>query len=159
MSEGVLLDTNIAIDFLVAQRRSRPKNERAAFDQQSAVTLVEQLIQEDREIFFSVITLKELLQYSNISCVEEERINKLLPQFSTILSVDERIGRIAALYSRESAEYRERHIEDCYIASTAAAYRLTLYTKNPKDFVYVKDPALNIFVPYDYWRAIDQTLT
>lgn len=158
MSEGVLLDTNIAIDFLVAQRRSRPRNERASFDQHSAVALIEQLIQEDREIFFSVVTLKELLQYPNISCEEEERINKVLPMFSTILPVDERIGRIAALYSRESAEYRENHVEDCYIAATASAYRIPLYTKNPKDFVYIKDSALSIVVPYDYRRATGQTL-
>lgn len=150
---GVLLDTNIAVDFLRSQRKSRPKNERAMFDQQSAVTLIEQLIQEDRDIFFSVVTLKELLQYPYISCEEEERINKVLPMFSTILPVDERIGRIAALYSRESAEYREKHIEDCYIAATASTYRLPLYTKNPKDFVYVNDSSLTIVVPYDYRRA------
>lgn len=123
------------------------------------MALIEQLIQEDREIFFSVVTLKELLQYPNISCEEEERINRLLPMFSTILPVDERIGRVAALYSRESAEYRERHIEDCYIAATAVAYRIPLYTKNPKDFIYVKDPALTIIVPYDYCRAMGQQLT
>ncbi|SFR06896.1 type II toxin-antitoxin system VapC family toxin [Desulfoscipio geothermicus] len=145
------MDTNIAVDFLRSQRKSRPKNERAMFDQQSAVTLIEQLIQDDRDIFFSVVTLKELLQYPYISCEEEERINKVLPMFSTILSVDERIGRIAALYSRESAEYREKHIEDCYIAATASTY--PLYTKNPKDFVYVNDSSLTIVVPYDYRRA------
>lgn len=150
---GVLLDTNIAVDFLRPQRKSRPKNEIAAFDQLSAVNLIEQLIQDDQDIHFSVITLKELLQYPNISCEEEERINKVLPVFSTVLPVDERIGRIAALYSREFAEYRESHIEDCYIAATAAAYRLPLYTKNPKDFVYVNDSSLNIIVPYDYRRA------
>lgn len=60
---------------------------------------------------------------------------------------------MSTTYSRESAEYREKHIEDCYIASTAAAYRIPLYTKNPKDFRYVNDPDLNVIVPYDYRRA------
>lgn len=96
-----------------------------------------------------------MLQYPNISCEEEERINTVLPMFSTVLPVDERIARIAALYFRKSAEYREEHIEDCYIAATATYYRLPLYTKNPKDFIYVKDSALNIVVPYDYRRAND----
>lgn len=47
-------------------------------------------------------------------------------------------------------EYRDYHIEDCYIAATAIAYNLPLYTRNLGDFKYVSHPALKIIIPYQY---------
>lgn len=49
-----------------------------------------------------------------------------------------------------AVEYRDYHIEDCYIAATAIAYNLPLYTRNLGDFKYVSHPALKIIIPYQY---------
>ncbi|BCV22800.1 hypothetical protein hamaS1_28690 [Moorella sp. Hama-1] len=60
------------------------------------------------------------------------------------------MAKIAGLLSRQSAEYREDHVEDCYIAAIAIARGLPLYTTNPKDFNYVKHNKLIVIQPYEY---------
>jgi hypothetical protein len=154
MKHQILLDTNIAVDILRAQRSSRPKTKESAFNYSSAVLLVEKLLKNKIQICFSVITLKELLQYPNISPEEERRINEIFPEFSNFLPINESIARKTAVYSRKSSSYRKDHIEDCYIAATAATYNLPLYTRNPKDFKYVEDENLIVEVPYRYKLSV-----
>lgn len=146
--EGILLDTNILIDLFRSYRKSRPKNEKHAFNSKNAVGLISKLTDESIEIYISCHTIKELLQYPYISEQEETRINKLLPTLCRILPTTKKVARIAGLLSRQSAEYRDYHIEDCYIAATAIAYNIPLYTRNPGDFKYVPHPVLEVVVPY-----------
>jgi len=146
----VLLDTSILVDWIRAQRRSRPKNERYAYNSNKAILLIIDLINEDANIYISCHTLKELLQYPHISEQEEQRIRSKIPEFCDILATTAEVAEIAGMLSRQSAEYREYHIEDCYIAATAIYYRIPLYTRNPGDFKYVPHKNLNINVPYNY---------
>lgn len=83
------------------------------------------LIQKTRfKIYISCHTLKELLQYPHISTQEESRINNLLPALCTILPTTKKVALIAGHLTRRSAEYRDYHIEDCYIAATAITYSI-----------------------------------
>jgi len=148
--DGALLDTNILVDWLRWHRSSRPKTDERRFNSQSAKELIEDFIINDKDIFISCHTLKELLQYPNISEQEESRINTLLPQFAKVLSTTPEVARTAGYLFRRSVEYREHNIEDCYIAATAITYKLPLYTRNPGDFKYVPHPDLEIVIPYQY---------
>lgn len=151
----ILIDTNILIDYFRSQRSSRPKNRRQAYYCQQAVRFIDQSIDSGVKLTISCHTLKELLQYKNISPQEEKRILQYLPLMCDILDTDQRVACVAGLLSRQSAEYRKYHIEDCYIAATAITYKLPLYTRNPDDFKYVPHPQLKIVVPYQYQPGVN----
>lgn len=146
----ILLDTNILIDYFRSQRKSRPKNQYQKYCCQQAVIFIDQSIEQGMELAISCHTFKELLQYKNISEQEEKRVLQNLPIMCDILDTNRDVAHIAGLLSRQSAEYRDHHIEDCYIAATAITYSLPLYTRNPDDFKYVPHPVLEIVVPYQY---------
>jgi len=148
--KGILLDTGILVDYLRYLRKSRPKNDRQAFLSQHAASLIEDFIQKEVPIYTTVHTLKELLQYPRISPEEEKRILEDIPIFCKVIGTGRRVAKIAGLLSRQSVEYREHHIEDCYIAAIAIARGLPLYTTNSKDFNYVKHNKLIVFQPYEY---------
>ena len=48
-------------------------------------------------------------------------------------------GRVYAAVARASREARGRRATDLLIAATAAAAKLPLYTRNPKDFVHLEN--------------------
>lgn len=148
--DGVLLDTNIIVDLLRTYRKSRPKNQEYAYNAKKVIELFRYLISERIKRYISCHTLKELLQYPYISEQEENRIQNVLPKFCVTLPTTKKVARIAGLLSRQSADYRNYHVEDCYIAATAVAYGLPLYTRDPDDFKYVPHPNLEIVVPYKY---------
>jgi predicted nucleic acid-binding protein len=147
---GVLLDTTILVDWLRGRRRSRPKSEEHAYNSRQAIQLIDYLIDKEIKIFMSCHTLKELLKYPKITKEEEHRINSMLPQFCKMLVTDDGVAAAAGLLSRQSVEYREYHIEDCYIAATAIIYNLPLYTRNEGDFKYVPHEKLKVVVPYQF---------
>lgn len=146
----VLLDTNILIDFLRSQRSSRPRGDQDAFNQEQAVNLIYNCITRETELNISCHTLKELLQRPNISEQEEERINSGILEICKVLVTDEKVARVAGYLARKSQEYREHHVEDCYIAATAIRYELPLLTCNPSDYRYVPYARLQVHVPYQY---------
>ncbi len=151
---GILLDTNILVDWLKYHRRSRPKNDEQRYNSENAKNLIGSFINEDVNICISCHTLKELLQYPNISAQEEDRISTLLPTICKVLPTTIQAARVAGYLSRQSASYREHHIEDCYIAATAISFSLPLYTRNPDDFNYVPHTDLIVKVPYNYHHDI-----
>lgn len=146
----ILIDTNILVDYFRSQRSSRPKNDRQAYCCQQAVQFIDQSIEQDVELLISCHTFKELLQYKNISVQEEKRILENLPLMCDVLDTNKDVAHVAGLLSRQSSEYRDYHVEDCYIAATAITYKLPLYTRNPGDFKYAPHPDLEIVVPYQY---------
>lgn len=151
-----MLDTNILIDWLKWQRKSRLKNDRQKYYSESAKELIAEQISTNNIIYISCHTIKELLQYPNISSQEENRILTMLPQFTIVLDTTLEIAKIAGYLSRQSAEYRKHHIEDCYIAATAITYKLILYTRNPDDFKYVEHTGLIVAVPYQYQPSVNR---
>lgn len=148
--DGVLVDTNILIDILRSYRRSRPKNEEFKYNSKSSLAFLDRLIEEETPRYISCHTLKEILQYPYISKEEEERILNIIPSLFEILPTTQEISYNAGLLARHSADYRDYHVEDCYIAATAITFNLPLYTRNPGDFKYVPHQDLEIVVPYQY---------
>jgi len=145
---GILLDTNIVIDWLRGYRSSRPKNEQQKNRTEAAHHLLSQAFKNKQLTYISCHTFKELLQYPQISPEEENRIYSILPATAIILSTNRGIAQIAGLMARQSNEYRNYHIEDCYIAATAIFHQIPLYTRNPVDYSYVLHEHLIIKVPY-----------
>jgi len=115
----ILIDTNILVDYFRSQRSSRPKNKRQEYCYQQAVQFIDQSIEQGVELLVSCHTFKELLQYKNISAQEERRILENLPLMCEILETNKEVAYIAGLLSRQSSEYHDHHVEDCYIAATA----------------------------------------
>lgn len=149
----ILLDTNILIDWLRGYRSSRPKSDQQRYQISSAKSLLESFVQADTEICISCHTVKELLQYPNLSEQEHSRIINMLPLLLTVLPTTHEVAKIAGFMARQSHEYRNHHIEDCYIAATAIVHQLPLYTRNPADYQYVPHQDLTIKVPYNYDAA------
>lgn len=148
--DGALIDTNILIDILRSYRHSRPKNEEYKYNSKSSLAFLDKLFEEETPRYISCHTLKELLQYPHISKEEEDRILNIIPSLFEILPTTQEICYNAGLLARQSADYRDHHIEDCYIAATAITLKLKLYTRNPADFKYVPHKDLQIIVPYQY---------
>lgn len=148
MTERILLDTCILVDYYrhgKTQTRKHPEREYCAA---SASQLIKSLVVQEAEVFVCVLTVKELLQYPNISSKEESRILVELPKVCRIVPITRENAVVAGGLSRKSAEYRNSHIEDCYIAATAIIHKLPLYTRNLKDFQYVSHSSLSVIEPY-----------
>jgi hypothetical protein len=143
---NTLIDTCILVDFLRYGKTTTRKNPERLKHSELARDFFYKAV-ADAEAVISVITIKELLQYP-CSAKEEKRITVEIPIACTILPITYEIAVIAGNLSRQSTEYKNDHIEDCYIAATAIVYNIPLYTKNPRDFAYVTHPKLNIEVPY-----------
>ncbi len=142
------MDTCILVDYYrfgKTQTRKHPEREYCAA---SALQLISNLVKRNAEAFVSVVTVKELLQYPDISSKEERRILVELPEVCRIIPVTWETTVVAGDLSRKSAEYRNSHIEDRYIAATAIVHKLPLYTRNPKDFQYVSHSSQSVTEPY-----------
>lgn len=150
MNNKILIDTTILVDYFKYGKTTTKKNEKRIYNSTSAFKFIVGAIKKEILLCVSVVTIKELLQYPYISSKEEKRIKKALPQVCKILSITWDIALIAGELSRKSSEYRDSHIEDCYIAATAISQNIPLYTRNDKDFKYVKHPNLKVYVPYKY---------
>ncbi|MCR4420506.1 MAG: type II toxin-antitoxin system VapC family toxin [Clostridia bacterium] len=146
MHDRILLDTGVLVDYFRARRKSRLKGHQAV-QSAIAVALIEGALRSNIDLYISVHTFKELLQYPQ-SLQEEHRITTYLPRICHFIATTRRIAAVAGYLSRMSAEYRTHHIEDCYIAATAIVRDLPLYTTNPDDFQYVPHPKLRVIKAY-----------
>ena len=153
MGAAILLDTNIIIDWLRSYRRSRAKTPEQAYYSQESKHLFDWALESQTVLCICPQTIKELLQYPHISEREEKRILELIPAAFVILDTTFAIADIAGRMGRQSHAYRNHHIEDCYIAATAIAHSLPLYTRNPADYQYVPHADLVIKVPYIFDAA------
>lgn len=130
MGSKYLIDTNAILDFMGGKMGSKAKLE--------MVRII------DGEYFISTINRIELLSYPDITVAEEQRINLFL-QGSNELLIDEPT-------IIESIKIRRKYklkLPDAVVASTALTHKLTLITRNEKDFS--KIAGLKVINPHSDW--------
>lgn len=98
-------------------------------DDADAVAMFRQVFARNTPIYISAITELELFAFANLSAQEESLIEDLLATIS-VIAVDSRIARLAALVRRS---YRLK-VPDSVIAATAMFTGSTLLTRNTRDF-------------------------
>jgi predicted nucleic acid-binding protein len=107
-------------------------------DDAAAVSVLRGVFAENVPVYVSAVTELELLAYSDPSSEEESLIEELLATIS-VIPVDSRIARLAALVRRH---YRLK-VPDSVIAATAMFTGSRLVTRNWRDFR--KIPSLALF--------------
>ncbi len=109
---GVLVDTDIFIEYF-NHRLFRDFFESGRF-----------------QVYYSVVTKKELLSKSGLSATEQKVIKSFLKKYR-MLSLSVQILNQYSLFRRQ---YRHAEKEDCLIAATAMTKRLPLVTRNYRHF-------------------------
>ena len=107
-------------------------------DDADAVSVLRGVFAENVPVYASAVTELELLAYSDLSPEEESLIEELLATIS-IIPVDSRVARLAALVRRH---YRLK-VPDSVIAATAMFTGSRLVTRNTRGFR--KIPSLALF--------------
>ena len=98
-------------------------------DDVGAVSVLRDVFAENVPIYVSAVTELELFAYSDLTAEEESLIEELLATIS-VIPVDSRIARLAALVRRS---YRLK-VPDSVIAATAMFTGSKLLTRNTRDF-------------------------
>jgi predicted nucleic acid-binding protein len=98
-------------------------------DDPDAVAALRTVFSENVPVYVSAVTELELFAYSNLSAHEESLIEELLATTS-VIPVDSRIARLAALVRRR---YRLK-VPDSVIAATAMFTGSKLLPRNSHDF-------------------------
>ena len=98
-------------------------------DDVGAVSVLRDVFAENVPIYVSAVTELELFAYSDLTAEEELLIEELLATIS-VIPVDSRIARLAALVRRS---YRLK-VPDSVIAATAMFTGSKLLTRNTRDF-------------------------
>lgn len=107
----LLLDTNVAIDFLAGEEH--------------AVSFLNDSLEKDYGIAVSQITRIELLSYPDITDEEQETVYAFLDRIEVISLTEE--------VEKEAIEIRRRHrlkLPDALILATAVACKRTLVTND-----------------------------
>ena len=93
------------------------------------------------DIYFSVLTKKELLKKPGLKDSERKKIINVLSQLK-IISID---SDISAKYSLLLTKYHHSHLQppDAIIAATAWSKKLPLLTRNKKHFSYIQEIRLS----------------
>ena len=118
-----LLDTNIIIYYLKGD--------------QSVVNYLNNLLNKNLLLYISVISETELFSFEKLTEEEENKIKEILETLY-ILPIDSQIARLAGFLKRSF----KIGLADSLIGATAIIYKLTLVTRNVKDFK--KIPNLSI---------------
>lgn len=90
------------------------------------------------EVYYSVITKKELLSKSGLKESERQAIISMLKRYRIILLDD----RITMAYSRIRHKYPRIEKEDALIAATSLARNLPLLTRNWKHYKIIQEITL-----------------
>jgi len=98
-------------------------------DDVGAVSVLRDVFAKNVPIYVSAVTELELFAYSDLTAEEESLIEELLATIS-VIPVDSRIARLAALVRRS---YRLK-VPDSVIAATAMFTGSKLLTRNTRDF-------------------------
>ena len=98
-------------------------------DDADAVAVLRGVFGENVPLYVSAVTELELFAYPNLGIEEESLIEELLATIS-VIPVDSRIARLAALVRRD---YRLK-VPDSVIAATAMFTGSKLLTRNNRDF-------------------------
>ncbi len=97
------------------------------------------------QVYYSVVTRKELLSKEGLKDSETKEIEKFLKQFRMI-SLDQHILK---KYSDLRNEFSQTKKEDCLIAASAIVKKISLATRNRKHFQIFPDLSL-------YFNVVDK---
>lgn len=117
VSPGVLVDTDVLIEFLRSKQRAQEVLMSAA---------------KSTDLYCSVVTVAELIAGMRVS--EKDSTEKLLSGFH-LLPVTEAIARQAG-FLRQQKKARPILLPDCLIAATAMEHHCALLTFNLKDYPF-----------------------
>jgi hypothetical protein len=123
MSDRILLDTDVVIDYLRGVRQA-----------------VEFVDESGHEVHLSAVTVAEL--YAGARQAEMEDLRKVLGTFATV-TVSLEIARTGGLLRRQYMRSHGVGIADALIAATAQEVAMPLVTLNRKHF-----PMLPVVTPY-----------
>lgn len=87
------------------------------------------------QVYYSVVTKKELLSKKGLSTTESKIILQCLKRYK-MLPLN---SKLLQLYSKLRIEYPKSHKEDTLIAATAIIHKMPLATRNTKHFRVFKE--------------------
>jgi len=118
---------------------------------QEAVQALEQLEDDDLEVYYSTIVEAELFSFHELTTEQKARIRGIL-DLGEIVDVDSELAlKAAELRALSKKNYqRKLKLPDAIVAATAFLYSAALVTRNVDDFKHLRDHGLRLWNPFEW---------
>jgi len=116
---------------------------------QEAVQALEQLENDDLEVYYSTIVEAELFSFHELTMEQKVRIRGIL-NLGEIVDVDSELAlKAAELRALSKKNYqRKLKLPDVLVAATALVYSAVLVTRNVDDFKHLRNHGLRLWNPF-----------